>query len=129
MAKKLSTPIAEEESTTLSENLPAQKPTSDSNEVTNETSFSPTKRAENRMSLKKIDSDHELDAVFEENRGFATDMLKLPKYSTVTTKSSSSDNLSKKSDPKEEKTFRRLSSKFVTKKFILDSLDEILDIW
>ena len=96
-----------------------------------ESNFS-NKRLEHHLlstSLKRIDSDTELDAVFEENRGFATDMLKLPKYSTTTIKSSSSENISRKSDSKDERTFRKLSNKFVTKKFIMDSLDEILEIW
>jgi hypothetical protein len=65
----------------------------------------------------------------KEDRGFVTDMLKLPSFlATSSYFSNSTENLTAK--PKKcEKLSASFKHRFVTKQFILDSLDEIIDIW
>ena len=77
------------------------------------------------------DSETQLEKIGtqKEDRGFATDLLKLPSFaSTSSYFLNSAENIPLKTK-KVDKLSASFKHRFVTKQFILDSLDEIIDIW
>ena len=92
-------------------------------------SQTPYVKARESSSVKLNDSDPELNKSIsqKEDRGFATDLLKLPSFSsTYFANSLENVGMPKKASDKSSASFKH---KFVTKQFILDALDEIIDIW